>query len=340
MVRRQVPVATDAHVIEVGNDVNQTRVVILGDSLAGAVGREVVHHHEVKLEISLLTQDTVDSVADSADAVTHGNHHRCLDIKVSLVKLNVLEVGLAVDLGSKVATNLLEVLGACSLHLNLSATVARINIVENLLAALASVELDIAVEELVDVADVSKLRKLQTQVIKSGVLIISLHCLCSLLHAAATEDQHRSEVEVVAQRAKLVINHRGLGGTLFGNIVVVGIKHAGTAVVGEFDKALNSEGGKLEGVVLCIEHGIVALHMSCDDTHGLAGGQVLHLEHMAAFNTCLGILTSQQIDVSNQALGLQVRDGLPCLLGIDKRDKAINSFHCFIMFIVIILRII
>ena len=93
------------------------------------------------------------------------------------------------------------------------------------------------------------------------------------------------------------------------------------------DKALDGKRGELEGVVLGVNQRIVALHMAGNDAHGLAAGQVLDLEHMAPLDGSLGIVASQQIDVSHQAFGLQVRDCLPSLLGIDKRDKAINSFH-------------
>ena len=79
-----------------------------------------------------------------------------------MVKLNVLEVGnfLAVNHigGSQVTAYLLQVLGTCCLHLNLATTVAWVYIVENLLATLACVELDVTIEILVDVSDGSKLR--------------------------------------------------------------------------------------------------------------------------------------------------------------------------------------
>ena len=159
------------------------------------------------------------------------------------------------------------------------------------------------------------------------MLIVSLHGLCGFLQAATAEQQHRAEVEVVAQRAHLVVNHRCLDSALVGDIVVVGIEHARTAVVGQLDKTLDGKRGELEGIVLGVNQRIVALHMAGNDAHGLAAGQVLDLEHMAPLDGSLGIVASQQIDVSHQAFGLQVRDCLPSLLGIDKRDKAINSFH-------------
>ena len=156
----QVPVAADAHVIVVGNDMDQTRVVILGYGLACAIGREVVHHHEVELEGCLLLQHTVDGVTDGADAVAHRNHHRSLDRKFALIELDVTEVGLAVDLRCEIATDLLEMFGASCLHLDLPATVAWVNIVKDFLPALASIEFDITIKIFIDVADVGKLRQL------------------------------------------------------------------------------------------------------------------------------------------------------------------------------------
>ena len=145
----QVPIPSNAHIIIVGNDMYQAGVVILGNGLTGAVGREIVHHHHVELEVALLLEHRVDSVADGADAVAHGYHHRCFDLKVVLVKLDVAEVwhtlSILVTVGGQVASNFLQVLGAGLFHLDLAPAVARIHIIKDFLAALAGILLHITV---------------------------------------------------------------------------------------------------------------------------------------------------------------------------------------------------
>ena len=91
-VSGQVPIATDAHVIIVSDDMDQARVIIFSDSFTGAVGGEIVHHHQVKLEVTLLFENRINGIADGANAVAHGNHHSGLDLKLALVELDVAEV--------------------------------------------------------------------------------------------------------------------------------------------------------------------------------------------------------------------------------------------------------
>ena len=330
-VGSQVPVTADAHVIVVGNNVDQTRVVILGDGLAGAVGREIVHHHQVKLEVALLLEHRVDGVADGADAVAHGNHHRCLDLKVTLIKLNMAEVGhlFAVLLtgSGQIAADFLEVLGAGLFHLDLAAAVARVNIIEDLLATLAGVQLNIAVEELVDVGNGGKLRQLEAQVIQTGELVVGLHRLDSLLEALATEEHHRAEIEVVTQATHLVVDNGSLVGALVGHVVVVGIEQARLGVVAQLGKTLQRERAHLQGVILGVEQHIIGIGMSSDFAHRGAREKHIDGEHLATLNRFGLIYRGKQVNLVHQFLSLEVLDGLRGLFGADKRNKAINSSH-------------
>ena len=92
--------------------------------------------------------------------------------------------------GSKITANLLEVLGNGCFHLNLTAAVAWVYVVKDLLATLACVKLYIAVKELIDVSDGCKLREFQAQVIETGKFVGRLHGSCSLLEALAAEYKH------------------------------------------------------------------------------------------------------------------------------------------------------
>ena len=188
----KIPVATNTHIVVVGNDVNHAWVVgKFVNGFACAVGREVVYHHEVEFEVGFLIEHALDGVANGANAVAHGNHHCGFHFKFATVEFNVLEVGCAISLyRGQIATNFLEVFGAGLFHLNLATTVFGVYVVENLFATLAGVELHIAVEEFVDVGDGGKLREFETQVVEPGKLILCFHSICRFLKAASTEEEH------------------------------------------------------------------------------------------------------------------------------------------------------
>ena len=192
VVSSEVPVATDTHIVVVSDDVDQAWVVSkFVDCFTSTVGREVIYHHEVELEVGLLVEHALDSVADSADTVTNRNHNGCFHFKFATVEFNVLEVWSSVFLNrSEVTTDFLEVFGTSLFHFNLTATVLRIYVVENLFTTLAGVELHVAVEEFVDVGDSAELRELQTEVVQTSELIVSLHCFSSFLEAASAEEEH------------------------------------------------------------------------------------------------------------------------------------------------------
>jgi hypothetical protein len=75
--------------------------------------------------------------------------------------------------------------------------------------------------------------------------------------------------------------------------------------------------------------------MSGDGEHRGAGGEALDGQQFAAFYSGSAIHSGQEIDFVNQFLLLEVLDGLRGLLGIGKRDKAINSSHDFLYFMMI-----
>ena len=341
MMSSQIPVAANAHIIIVGNDMDKARIIIFGNSLAGAVGREVVNHHEVELEVGLLTQHAVDSVANGAYAVAHRNHHCSLHFKLVMVKLNVLEIGnfLAIHHlgGSQITANFLQMLGAGCLHLDLTATIAWINIVKNLLAALAGVELHIAIKEFVDVANVGKLRELETQVIESGKLIVGLHGCGGLLETATAEEVNRAKVEVIAQTTELVVDHGSLDCPTLGHIIVVGIEHACLRVVGKFHKALHCKGSEFERIILVIIEHIVGIGMLSNCLHRARSSKVLHFDDFTTINSALRVVGCKQKDFTDQFFSLQVLNGEFCLFGICKRNEAVNSSHNSLKFLLLLL---
>ena len=217
-----------------------------------------------------------------------------------MVKLDVLEVGnfLAFNHlgGCQITTYLFQVLGAGSFHLNLAATVAWVYIVENLLAALAGVELDIAVKILVDVSDGSKLRQLQAQVIETGKLVGRLHGFCCLLETLAAEHEHRTEIEVIAQRAHLIVDNGGFHCTFVGDIIVVGIDHATLCVGENLHETLEGEWREFQSHILGVKHGHASVALLGDSLDGGSRCEVVNIEHLAAVDGALGLSIGKQID--------------------------------------------
>ncbi len=117
VVGAEVPAAANAEVAAVGDDVDDALVGVFIDGLSGAVGGvafgSVLNDEDVVGEGGLLRESAVEGVADGADTVAHGNHHRHLNGEVALCGVDGGELGL------QVAANLLEVLGDGLLHLNL-----------------------------------------------------------------------------------------------------------------------------------------------------------------------------------------------------------------------------
>ena len=75
VVNRHVPTAAYAQIMTFRNNMNQPFVVHPVEQLCGLVSRMVIHHNDIELEISLLSQRTVDGIQNGLLAVVDGNHH-------------------------------------------------------------------------------------------------------------------------------------------------------------------------------------------------------------------------------------------------------------------------
>ena len=154
------------------------------DGFCCAVGRQVVDNNEVEFEISLLCQNRLDGVADSADAVAHGDDYRCFVFEIALVEFDFLEFRF------EVSAHVFEVLSASLFHFDLHAAVARVNVVENLFAALASVEFDVAVEVFVDVNQFFSLCHFQADVVETGEVVFFGDASGSVFECFSAEHKH------------------------------------------------------------------------------------------------------------------------------------------------------
>ena len=115
----------------------------------------IVDDDEVELKLGLLFQYRLDGGTNSGHPITNGDNYRCLYFELTLVEIDVFEVGF------EVSTNLFQVLGACLFHLNLAVAVAWVNIIKLLFAALSVVFLYLAVQIFVGVYQRVALTELQ-----------------------------------------------------------------------------------------------------------------------------------------------------------------------------------
>ena len=202
-------------------------------------------------------------------------------------------------LGCEITAYLLQVLGYGLLHLNLASTVAWIHIVKHLLAALACVKLNVAVQELIDMLKCCKLAQLQAQVVESGVLIVGFHHRCCLLECLCTEEEYRSEVEVVAKATHLVVDYRCLGAVGLVAVVVVGIEHTCLSVLGNLHKTVECKHTKFQAVIFSVKKHIVGIGMLGYLLDCLARIQAVDFNHLTALNRVCALLFLEKIDGLN-----------------------------------------
>ena len=133
----------------------------------------------------------------------------------------------------QIATDILKMLGTSLFHLNLDSTVLRIHIVEEFLAGLAGVGLDLVVKIFIDVDKASPLGDFEAQVIEAGIFIVNVHSGDGFLQRGGSVDQHRAEIEVIAERALLAVDHRSEGAVAVHLVEMVGIDHGGGGILGD-----------------------------------------------------------------------------------------------------------
>ena len=127
---------------------------------------------------------------------------------------------------------------AGTLHLNLYLAVARIDIVELFLAALAGVELGLGVEIFVEMEYLALSAQIQAQVVESGILIIHTVGLRHIVEQRLRLDEPQAaEVEVVAEASCLIVDGGMLRQGAFLQGVVVAVDHHRSRVVGSAQKA-------------------------------------------------------------------------------------------------------
>ena len=182
---------------------NEPFIVHPVKQLCGLVGRMIIHHNDIELEISLLSQRTVHSIQNSLLAVVDRNHHRSLDIKILFV-----EVWTAIERRIDLGTDLSQMGRSCMLHLYLHLAVTGVHIVELLHTRGPQVGFLFGIQTLVDMEQLTLTTQKQAQGIESGKLIIVL----TRLHGEGMQQRglkqpQAAEIEVIADAASEIVDH-------------------------------------------------------------------------------------------------------------------------------------
>ena len=186
----------------------------------------VVDNDDIIFKGGFLFQSTAHGVGNGLGAVVDGNNDGGFYGKLLFGKVGRAVVR-RVDLG----TNGLQMGCRHLLHLYLYLAVAGIDIVELLDARCTCVEFHLGIERLVQVQQQSFAAQEQAQGVESGILVVVLAGLHGKsVQQAGADEQQRTEVEVVADGAQLIVD-----GWM---TCTVGIDKGGTGVFGDAYKTL------------------------------------------------------------------------------------------------------
>ena len=237
----------------------------------------VVHYYYVILECSLLCKSRSDSVGDGLGAVENRYNHRSLVREVLLAV-----VGLHIFRRVYRSANLVEVLRCHLFHLYLHLAVARVDVVELALAALARVGLHLRVQILVKMENLRLAAYVQAQVVEARPLVVGEMLLRRVLVQQRCAYEHElSEVEVVAYAARLVVDGRMflLHAVLL--YVAVGVHHARIAVGSHAQQSVERMQSEAHRRVLQAQQHVFGVGMLLDGEQRLCRRQSVYGYHGA-----------------------------------------------------------
>ena len=115
--------------------------------------------------------------------------------------------------------------GNALLHLDLHGSITRINIVEQFLAGLTGVRFYFIIQIF---RNMDKLLCTQTKIIQARKLIVRVHLSDELFEFLGIPQQYCSEIKVIPQRTKLIVNDRRLHNAFVNFVEMVRIHHRST----------------------------------------------------------------------------------------------------------------
>ena len=223
MADGKVPASAYTQVFPLGDEVDEVGVSgIFPDGFGGAVGRMVVYYQQVEVEVGLLLQHRADGVFDGAYPVVYGDDDGSLAREIARLQVDV-------PLHRRqISPCLLQVPGESGFPFFLYLAVARVYIVELLLARAAGIRLCLGIEVFADMGQGVTARHAQPYGIACRVPVIGLHADFGygLSQRFGAEHDERTEIEIVAYASGLVIDDGMRARCAFGLFIAVGIYHA------------------------------------------------------------------------------------------------------------------
>ena len=112
---------------------------------------------------------------------------------------------------------------------------------------------DFGIEVFVDVNQVAETAYAQTEVVKTGSLVVGGDAFSGFFEASSAEEEQVAEVEVVAERAELIVDNGYIGFLTIYYAIRVGVEHSSLGVSGETHQTVESEVTGYQGVVFGIQ---------------------------------------------------------------------------------------
>ena len=341
-----IPAATNAQVVSIRNYLDEATchlIVLhlhlsgnLGEDFTRTVGRVIVHHDHIKLEVGFLAESTLHGIGDGLLTVEHRDDHGSL-----VFKLLFVEVGLAIEVGIHQGTHFLQMLGASLLHLYLHLSVARVHIIELLLATLSGVKFVLGIEKLIEMEDFAYTAQIKTEIVETSKLIICTIVLGNIVIEILRFDKPKtSEVEVITKRAWLVVDDRmlhqfafrlrplsldclifhNLGSFIFHHRIVVGVNHHSSCIIRCAEETLQGIESPTDRGSLGTNHHIVGIGILGDAAHGVGTFQSVDDHKGAAI---------RHLMMSGKVGAHQEIDMLNCLVVVELGQSRLGYLQVF-----------
>ena len=209
----------------------------------------VIHHYDVILERSLLRQGTLDSILDGLGTIEDGNDNGSLNVELLLAEVNLLILS-----SIHQCTYLAQMGRTGLLHLDLHLAIGWINVIKLFLTRSAKIEFLFGIEIFIQMKEATLATQEQTEIVETSIAIVGITIGGSILMDERRADKHqRAEIEIIAQRAFLIVNH---GMTLYNTIfhlIPVCIHHNGTSIGSSSHHTLQGSCTKCDGNGLELE---------------------------------------------------------------------------------------
>ena len=145
----------------------------------------------------------------------------------------------------------------------------------------------------------------QAKVVEAGCVVFGIDAGGGFLEVGGVEEQQGAEVEVVAERAELVVDYGSIALHALNHCVVVGIEHGGLGVGGDAGEAFQSAVAELQLGLLGVEQCIFSGGGGGDGFHRCRRFQVVDMDEFASAACLCGGIGAEQSDGTYESLILE-----------------------------------